>query len=924
MRRKCRVKSETEEERMKGKLRKFLAMVMVLVMACGLISTAGAVGTGVDLSNMSQSQKEVFCLVLGGHFPTTSGNYSVCGACGKVLGYVGTFGNGYGTSWDATANHSVYYVAVDTSVHQVFCGEVICGLHNGQTEPHTGTSCACNYYYASNGHTPYYQYIDGLTHWKYCSAGTNCTFHPMAQENCSGANCSCRTGTGTHTWVYQYIDGLTHWKYCSAGTGCTLHIMTQEPCSGNYCSCRSTGGAHSWVYQYIDGAVHWKYCSTGSGCTLHPIAQEACTGTGCACRLTASTTGLVVTPSGSLSNGDTYTPGSSQWVGVTAAVYDANGVDVTGNYTITYSWSGTVTAYATGSAFAYLDTSASAAYASCLVTATPASGTALTQTVTWYVTAGGAGGNVIYTARTGQNVQLNQTDFTDFWKEAYPYGTLTSVTFTGITPGYLYDGYNGSYYSSANVAAGTTCYLTPSAYQKGLNNLTYVPGATSTTATIQFTATGTTGTYSYTPATVSGVITIVYTAKDVPAIDYPAAATSSTLSSKDFVDVYKSVMGVSYALESGLSIEFLDVPTFGSFYVDRTTYYNGTMLTAANLSSYIFSCSTAASRSIEDITYVPGTLGTAESVRYACYYANQLQYVGTVTFGKKASGDVQVSTFVGTPVTFSYDDFAALEGTGTNAVTYLSFGTPESGTLYKNYANGTGTKVTAADTFYLGTAYGAYSLNNVTYVPTAVIPSVVKVPYSGYTVGGQMVSGILEINVSKKFADVTPGTCWAWKYIAQLSVKGIVDGDGTNFHPKKELDYGSALKLIMLAAGYDEQATKGYHWADGYLAKAYYDGLVATAPNSAQLATALNGTVTREKVAELACKALGLSPAVSVKAGITGPSDTTNGYVYALYNAGILTGANVGGQNYYYGSKNITREDVCKIICEIADYKAAN
>jgi len=36
-----------------------------------------------------------------------------------------------------------------------------------------------------------------------------------------------------------------------------------------------------------------------------------------------------------------------------------------------------------------------------------------------------------------------------------------------------------------------------------------------------------------------------------------------------------------------------------------------------------------------------------------------------------------------------------------------------------------------------------------------------------------------------------------------------------------------ALKLIMLAAGYEEQAPTGTHWASGYMTRAQEDKLIA-------------------------------------------------------------------------------------------------
>ncbi len=52
--------------------------------------------------------------------------------------------------------------------------------------------------------------------------------------------------------------------------------------------------------------------------------------------------------------------------------------------------------------------------------------------------------------------------------------------------------------------------------------------------------------------------------------------------------------------------------------------------------------------------------------------------------------------------------------------------------------------------------------------------------------------------------------------------------DGT-FRPDGEVTYGQALKMIMMAAGYPEQAATTKHWASGYVAKAMSDGLLSRA-----------------------------------------------------------------------------------------------
>ena len=72
-------------------------------------------------------------------------------------------------------------------------------------------------------------------------------------------------------------------------------------------------------------------------------------------------------------------------------------------------------------------------------------------------------------------------------------------------------------------------------------------------------------------------------------------------------------------------------------------------------------------------------------------------------------------------------------------------------------------------------------------------------------------------------------------------------------------------------------------------------------------------------MAELAAKALGLSPETSIKTGIIGPTDTTNGYVYALYNRGIVGGDSSSGKNLYNPNSTLLRDEMAKIVCGVMD-----
>jgi len=160
-------------------------------------------------------------------------------------------------------------------------------------------------------------------------------------------------------------------------------------------------------------------------------------------------------------------------------------------------------------------------------------------------------------------------------------------------------------------------------------------------------------------------------------------------------------------------------------------------------------------------------------------------------------------------------------------------------------------------------------------------------------------------------------TDWFYPYIEQLSRLGVVNGypDGT-FRPGNTVTGGEALKLILLAAGYEEQAPINEHWASGYLAFALSEGLID--PGMIEDPAK---PVSRLVIAILAERALKLP-----EANIQTPfSDTDDGSILALYSAGIITGSyDKNGVLRYLPGDQIIRSEVCAVVYRMTDYRAKN
>ena len=133
---------------------------------------------------------------------------------------------------------------------------------------------------------------------------------------------------------------------------------------------------------------------------------------------------------------------------------------------------------------------------------------------------------------------------------------------------------------------------------------------------------------------------------------------------------------------------------------------------------------------------------------------------------------------------------------------------------------------------------------------------------------------------------------------------GYEDG---SFRPSGNITAGEALKLVLLAAGYPAQERTGAHWASGYLDLALSEGIL-----SEEDVSSLDAPVTRLFIAKLAARALRLETYSS-----TYFSDTSDGYVGALFNVGVIEGSTSGGEPVYLPDNNINRAELSAVVWRI-------
>lgn len=161
-------------------------------------------------------------------------------------------------------------------------------------------------------------------------------------------------------------------------------------------------------------------------------------------------------------------------------------------------------------------------------------------------------------------------------------------------------------------------------------------------------------------------------------------------------------------------------------------------------------------------------------------------------------------------------------------------------------------------------------------------------------------------NGASPFRDVKT-TDWFYPYVTELATEGVISGydDGT-YRPENAVTVGQALKLILLSAGYSEQPSVNWHWASGYAAFAVSQGFATEAE-----VYNLDAPISRLLMAKIACGALGLTPTSDGAVF----ADTSDGYVTALFHAGILEGSlDANGNRMYYPSHSLKRSEIAKIV----------
>ena len=539
-------------------------------------------------------------------------------------------------------------------------------------------------------------------------------------------------------------------------------------------------------------------------------------------------------------------------------------------------------------------------------------------------------GDINYTVKAGEEVSFDEDDFQKLYDKSSCTGSFKYLEFDRPSTSDYAKGTLYSKYGARKEVAFTRSDIGGTTFghsdydgdvDYNLSNLSFVAGKSfSGSITLNFTLYG--GTGSKTNQSTTGTLVITTGSGSSGGLSFYAgnirlsttAGSALQINPNDIARYFKKVSGGRL-----MYVTLTSLPTTGTLYYNYygTSKYGvstRTQMTTSNIVGRIFSFSPAANTEydLSELTYIPSGANYCTPISFVAYGDNGQSASGTILISvtNKAVPEIYSVTGKGTSVNFPASSISAAVSTATGAtlsgIQLLDLPSASKGTIYAGSV--------AANTT---SQYSYDTISQLRFVPASTFTGSVTLPYvalnsNGTALGiGQFSIGV--VSSVKKFSDVTTST-WCYKYVTELSGDSIISGySNGSFQEKNTITYGAALKLIMLAAGYGEQAptVKGSTFS-GYLAKAKADGLVSGNPK-------LNGSITRLQIAQIAAKAMKLSTSgLSNKKPFT---DTSDVYVQALNAAGIIEGYFSNGSSTYKPNNTLTRGQVSAIVWRMRNYE---
>lgn len=535
----------------------------------------------------------------------------------------------------------------------------------------------------------------------------------------------------------------------------------------------------------------------------------------------------------------------------------------------------------------------------------------------------GTASNITYQVNQGEEVELNGSDFSRFFRETYSNYDLQYVAFLSSN---AYDTSNGTFYydyggrsersfTKSNLTSYLYYYNGSSKSGFPLNDISFVASSSFTgSMSFDFRA------YYDNDRYVDG--TLVIQAKESVKRGDVRYNTTGGINVQINPNDIARFLNKTYAGSTLQSVKLGGVPETGTLYYNYygVSSYGATSLrlTSANCGSQLlyFSPTGTNQYALSELTYVPSGSNYCVTIPFTAYSTNNRSVTGgiLISVNNVTVQDVYGTTPMNTSVTFPagaiYSAVAAAVNSNASlySIQLLDLPAASKGTVYV----GTGsTKANTSTRYLYSSNSNSGKISDLRFVPASGFTGSVEIPYLAYNnsnraiASGRFCLGI--VSTLKSYRDVS-SSVWCYKYVAELSDGKVIDGypDGY-FRPDKTVTYGQALKLIMLAANYNVQSPTGKHPFSGYLSRAKADGLL-TGVNEKDL----DRPISRLAVAQITAKAMRLS--LSNLSSVKPFTDTGDVYVQALSAAGIVEGYFSNGTSTFKPTNTMTRGQISAIV----------
>lgn len=163
------------------------------------------------------------------------------------------------------------------------------------------------------------------------------------------------------------------------------------------------------------------------------------------------------------------------------------------------------------------------------------------------------------------------------------------------------------------------------------------------------------------------------------------------------------------------------------------------------------------------------------------------------------------------------------------------------------------------------------------------------------------------VDITAVFSDMKADD-WHYDYVCELYSKAVIDGyPDRTFRPNGTVTTGEALKMILLAAGYETPEPVASHWARNFLNLALDEAILDRGD-----ITDLDVPITRAMMAKVVVRSLNL-------VSMTGEqyfTDTDNANVQLLFEYGISDGY---GDGTFRPGRSLTRAELSAIVCRMYD-----